>query len=105
MKKVNLKMLNEMACTIYGHTHQISWQSEVNLMFKAAIGIIAIAVFIGFTPASPIVKKTLEKSFESRKAHSEIRFELGKNGVVRPVHFIEFESPIIFRKLQETNKN
>jgi len=74
-------------------------------MFKAAIGIVAIAVFIGFTPASPIAKKTLEKSFENRTAHNEIRFELGKDGIIHPVHFIEFESAIIFRKLLETNKN
>jgi hypothetical protein len=74
-------------------------------MFKTVIGLTALAVFIGFATASPPAKETLEKNFEIPKSRSEIRFELGKNGVIHPVQFIEFESPVILRKLPETNKN
>ena len=90
---------------MYGHTRQISQQLEVNLMFKTVIGIAAVAVFIGFALASPVSKKTLEKNLKEQKAYNEIRFELGKDGLIQPVHFIEFERPIIFRKLLEINKN
>ena len=73
-------------------------------MFKTAIGSTAIAVFIGFALASPPVKKTLEKSIESPKPHSEIRFELGKDGLVYPVHFIDFENSDVPGKFQKTIK-
>ena len=89
---------------MYGHTRQISQQLEVNLMFKTVIGIAAVAVFIGFALASPPAKETLEKSLEDPRSHNEIRFELGKDGAVHPVHYIEFESPVILGKLPETTK-
>ena len=73
-------------------------------MFKTAIGSTAIAVFIGFALAPPLTKKTLEKTLESPKTHSEIRFELGKDGVVHPIHFIDFGESDVLGKLQKTTK-
>jgi len=73
-------------------------------MFKTAIGTAAVAVFIGFAIAAPPTKKTLEESIESLKTHSEIRFELGKDGVVHPVHFIDFKNSDVLHKIQKTTK-
>jgi hypothetical protein len=73
-------------------------------MFKTAIGSTAIAVFIGFASTQPLTKKTLEKTLENPKAPSEIRFELGKGGVVHPIHFIDFGKSDVLEKLQKTTK-